>query len=145
MTQEYDSGVRAHFNVFGKVVDNEAMEGEESDGLGLRDLVGGLGGLAAFFGMDDEAELDPRDFQYGAVIGADGPLCADGAVRWVADYAYRSSYYNGWNASHMGEVGWEWMITDADKLGMSVQGSIDGSDDNINYGASVVYSHSLAY
>lgn len=86
-----------------------------------------------------------RNFQWGFVAGLDGPLCADGAVRWVADYMLRSSFHNGVRDLNMLEVGWEWDMDEAEKLGMSVQIGLDDNDDTPNFGAAISYSHSLTY
>jgi hypothetical protein len=128
MTYEYDNGVRSHFNVFGKSVNGDNHETWRSDDD---------------CGLDDCVCLDPRNFQYGAVIGFDGPLCADGAVRWVFDYMYRSSYYNGRTGMNMAELGWEWTMSEMHKLGMSVQIGLDHVGDTPNFGAGLMYALSL--
>ncbi|UCC30423.1 MAG: hypothetical protein JSU86_19760 [Phycisphaerales bacterium] len=136
MTYEYGNGVRSHFNVFAKSVGSTDYEGVETLSQEAR---------RSFLAGDDRFALDPRHFQYGAVIGGDGPLCADGAVRWVADYQYRSSYYYGRTGVHIAELGWEWDISDACRLGMSFLAGLDHSGDTPNFGASLVYSYSLVY
>ena len=78
-------------------------------------------------------------------IEADGPLCADGAVRWVADYMHRSSMFYGNTDLNILELGWEWKINDANKLGSSFQIGLDHADENPNFGAGLVYSYSLTY
>jgi hypothetical protein len=137
MTYEYDNGVRSHFNIWGKAVDGDNHESAES----LTEDA-----FTEFLPYLDEGfELDPRHFQYGATVGADGPLCADGAVRWVADYTYRSSYYYGQTGLHFGEVGWEWEISDVHKLGMSVQAGLDHASGAPNWGAGLMYAYSIMY
>jgi len=100
-TNDYDSGLRSHLNVWGKTANG-----------------------------DNDGD-DTRDFQYGGVAGFDGPLCSDGAVRWVADYEYRSSPVNGGGGEHLAEAGWEWVITDTHKVGMSVTASLDHAQEYV--------------
>lgn len=114
LTNEYDSGVRSHFNAFGKSVNGDNDFGQ-------------------------------RHFQWGAVFGLDGPLCGDGAVRWVADYLHRSSYHFGSRNINMLEAGWEWAVTPSQKVGMSMQVGLDDNDDTPNFGAAVSYAYSLTY
>ncbi len=111
-TNQWDSGIRSHFNAFGTSVN----------------------------GDNDE---NARHFQWGFVLGADGPLCDDGSVRWVADLMHRSSYSYGRGNINQLELGWEWAIDDANALGMSVQLGLDGEDEGINAGIGLVYSHTL--
>ncbi len=114
LTNEYDSGVRSHFNAFAQTVNG-----------------------------DNDPNL--RHFQWGAVLGLDGPLCGDGAVRWVADYLHRSSYHFGSRNINMLEFGWEWAMTAAQKLGMSMQVGLDDNDDTPNFGAAISYAYALTY
>ncbi len=87
-----------------------------------------------------------RHFQYGAVVGMDGPLCADGAVRWVLDYMWRISDSYGGGHVNMVEGGWQWQIADAHKLGMVLQAGLDHAEDSApNMGAGVTYSYTIAY
>lgn len=132
LTYEYDNGIRSHLNVFGKSLNGDNYKSWGSD----EDF-----DLSVFF--NDEGELDVEDFQYGAVIGFDGPLCADGAVRWVADYAYRSSSFDDGDEINMAELGWEWEISEAHKVGMSVQIGLDDNDETPNFGAGLMYALSL--
>ncbi len=133
LTNEYESGIRSHINVFAMCVDRDAEDLFDSDG--------GFEG----WGRLDRDSLDIRDFQYGVVIGLDGPLCADGAVRWVLDYMNRSSYFNGASSLNMLEAGWEWEMSDAQKLGLSMQIGLDSAGETPNFGASLTYAHSLTY
>jgi hypothetical protein len=139
MTNEYDSGIRSHFNIFAKTVNGEndstVRFGEEDTSWDLEDIEQ----------LWDAGGLDPRHFQYGAVIGLDGPLCGDGAVRWVLDYMNRSSYHYGFSNINMAEAGWEWMMSDASKLGMSLQIGLDHSDMGPHFGATVTYAYALTY
>ena len=114
MTMDYDSGVRSHFNIFGKSVDGGNQE-----------------------------PFDARPFQWGAVIGADGPLCDDGAVRWVADYIHQSSRLDDRGDMDIFEFGWEWTMCEMHKLGMSMQVGLDHVDDNPNFGAGMMYAMSI--
>lgn len=114
LTNEYESDLRSHINVFGQTVN-----GDVDPGL--------------------------RDFQWGFLAGMDGPLCMQGAVRWVADYLHRSSYHDGASNINLMELGWEWDMAEAQKLGMSVQVGLDRTGDTPNVGAAIAYSHSLLY
>jgi hypothetical protein len=86
-----------------------------------------------------------RDFNWGVALGMDGPLCGDGAVRWVWDYMIRGGLHNGTSAMNILELGWEWDMAEAQNLGMSVQIGLDHTDDTPNFGAMVTYSHSLTF
>lgn len=142
-TYEYTSGVRSHFNIFGKTVngDNWSVDNIDWDSLeGGLSRVGQLVGIGAIYRND----IEPRNFQYGAVLGADGPLwqgCEN--MRWVADYFYRSSFVTGISDLHLGEAGIEWEITDTSKLGLSVQANLDHRPGFPDWGTNVVYSYSL--
>ena len=101
-----------------------------------------------FFGItaNHDNYEDLRHFQYGAVAGLDGPLCADGAVRWVFDYMYRIGQHDGGGGKNIAEVGWQWQIDDCNKLGMSVQAGLDhAEDETLNAGAALTYAHTLKY
>lgn len=139
MTYEYDSGVRTHFNAFAKSANGDnfdSIDHDNSNGSGF-----GNGNFS--FGNRGRHRLNTRDFQYGGVIGADGPLCGDGAVRWVADYMYSTSAFDGFSFNHIGEVGFEWELSDVSRLGCSVQASLDHNDTQHDWGAGFVYSYSL--
>jgi len=132
VTRTYDSGIRSHFNLWGKVVNgdnNKSMVGDADFSI-----------LAVARDLDDE-----RDFQYGANIGVDYPLCDDGAVRLVLDYMHRSSVMEGQNNWNMAEIGWEWDMSDADRLGMSLQFNVDRSNDAPNAGAVLTFAHALTF
>lgn len=64
VTNEYESGLRSHFNIWGTSVNTDNYP-------------------------------DARDFQYGAVVGVDGPLNDSGSLRWLLDYMYESSRTEG--------------------------------------------------
>lgn len=112
MTNDYDSGLRSHVNVF----------------------------MATVNGNSDE---NLRHFQWGFVLGLDGPLCGDGSVRWVADYMHRSSRHYGASNMNILELGWQWDINEAHKLGMATQIALDRVDDTPNFGAGFTYSWSI--
>jgi hypothetical protein len=98
-----------------------------------------------FFGItangDNIEEL--RHFQYGAVAGLDGPLCSDGAVRWVVDYMYRISDHDGGGGLNIGEAGFQWQINECNKLGLSFQASLDHADDASDIGAALTYAYTI--
>ncbi|UCE59817.1 MAG: hypothetical protein JSU63_20535 [Phycisphaerales bacterium] len=133
MTNEYDSGIRSHINVYGLAID-----GDNQESVGADWMRADWGGLD-----DDDGLLDPRDFQWGIVLGADGPLCADGAVRWVADYLHKASEFKGRGDMDIFEFGWEWTMSEMHKVGMSMQVGLDHTDDNPNFGAGLMYALSL--
>lgn len=129
LTNEYDSGIRSHVNAFAATINDD--EDASADFFGV------------LFGDDDFG--DPRHFQYGFVVGLDGPLCGDGAVRWVADYMNRSSLHYGASNMNIIELGWEWTMAEAHKLGMSFQIPLHDEDDTPEFGAAVSYALSLTY
>ncbi len=86
---------------------------------------------------------DTRHFQWGVVVGMDGPLCADGAVRWVADYMHRSSYHYGESNGHILEIGTEWTPADNCKLGLAAQFALDHNGEVPDYGARLNWSYTL--
>jgi len=116
LTNEYESGIRSHVNLFGIYADTNNLE-----------------------------PFEVRNFQYGAVAGLDGPLCADGAVRWVADWMYRISEVEGGGGQNIGEAGWQWQINECNKLGMSVQMALDHAEDTSDVGAALTYAYTLKY
>lgn len=90
-------------------------------------------------------EPDTRHFQWGVVVGMDGPLCADGAVRWVADYMHRSSEHYGASNMNVLELGTEWTMAEYSKLGMSAQIGLDDNQETPAFGLKLNYSYSLTY
>ncbi len=98
-----------------------------------------------FFGITANGDNieDLRHFQYGAVAGLDGPLCADGAVRWVLDYMYRISDHDGGGGQNIGEAGWQWQINECNKLGMSVQVGLDHAEETSDIGAALTYAYTI--
>lgn len=132
LTNEYDSGIRSHINIFGKTVNSDNWKSAHG------------GRTIGLFGHhDDRASF--RHFQCGIVLGLDGPLCGDGAVRWVLDYINRSSSHYGRSRVNMLETGWEWTMSDDEKLGMSFQFGLHDAGDEPNFGASIAYTHALTY
>lgn len=127
LTNEYDNGLRSHLNFFGTTVNTDNVVEEDTDN-------------------EDSWDAEVRDFQYGAVVGLDGPLCADGAVRWVVDYMYRISKMEGGGGMNIGEAGVQWQIADAHKLGFSVQAGLDHAEDSTpNVGAALTYAYTIAW
>lgn len=131
LTNEYASGIRSHFNAFATTVNGH---NDESDNR-----------YETSFNGRPQYSDDTRDFQYGGVIGLDGPLCDNGAVRWVFDYMNRSSYHDGASNINLLDVGWEWATSDASHLGMSMQVGLDDNEDTPNFGAKVTYAWSITY
>lgn len=134
-TRDYgDNGLRSHCNLFVKHVSGSNNRIESDDRMGRR-----FGLAGAKSGEND------RDFQYGVVLGMDGPLCKEGAVRWVFDYMHRSSMTRGENNWNVAAAGWEWTMSEADRLGMSVQVNLDRSTDGADVGAVMTFAHALTY
>lgn len=126
--------------------------GEDSDGLdGELRLIftnqydSGIRSHMNFFAYSSNTDNDQglRDFQWGAIVGMDGPLCSNGEVRWVLDYMHRSSEHDGQNDMDLIELGWEWNMADAEKLGMALQIGADRAGDTPNFGARLTYSRAL--
>jgi hypothetical protein len=105
---------------------------------GIRSHINGL--LRTVNGNNDE---NARHFQWGIILGLDGPLCAGGAVRWLADYVHRSSEHYGASNINLLELGWEWRIAEAHALGMSTQIGLDDNEDTPNFGATMTYAYSI--
>jgi len=80
---------------------------------------------------------------WGAVIGIDGPMCAGGAVRWVADLAHTNSeHLNGKNSTSL-ELGFEWEMMENHNLGLTTQFGLDDHDETPDFGARLMYSLEL--
>ena len=43
------------------------------------------------------------------------------------------------------EAGWEWAMSDAQRLGMSIQIGLDDQDETPNFGAGLSYAYALTY
>lgn len=139
-TYEYTSGVRSHMNIFIKTHNNN-NDDEDGNNNGFGGF-GNRGNGLSFLGFGDDDDIDGRHFQYGIVLGADGPLPCEN-LRWVADYMYRSSYFYGRTGMHMGEIGWEWEMAEAHKLGMSLQAGLSHVGDAPNLGIGLLYAYSI--
>ena len=105
----------------------------------LRSHVNGF--VTTVNGHDD----DLRNFQWGIVLGMDGVLCAEGKVRWVADYMHRSSERNGSGDMNVLELGAEWTVTDTCRLGLSTQFGLDDEPDSADWGMSINAIYALKY
>jgi hypothetical protein len=106
LTNEYDSGIRSHVNLFGLYADHDNYE-----------------------------HADLRNFQYGTVLGLDGPLGDDGSLRWVLDWQYRISDVEGGGGQNTGEAGLQWQINECNKIGFSVQMALDHAETTSDVGA----------
>lgn len=135
MTHSYESGVRSHFNIWGKVANGD----NNKTFVNNQNFT-----LVNLFNIASNAD-DERGFRYGTVIGVDYPLCADGAVRLIVDYVHQSSFLEGQNNWNLAEVGWEWDMNDSDRLGMSFQFNLDRSNEAANAGAILTYAHALTF
>ena len=106
---------------------------------------------------------DARDFQYGAVVGLDGPLNDDGSLRWVFDYMYEIShaegnepdllYYDagssdpdtGGGGRNTAELGLQWQINECSKLGFAVQAGLDHAENETpEFAGSLTYAYTIA-
>ncbi len=104
---------------------------------------------------------DARDFQYGAVVGLDGPLNDCGSLRWVFDYMYEISHskgsqttglqYNypitqdvGGEERNTAEAGIQWQINECNKIGFSVQAGLDHAENETpEIGAVITYAYTI--
>ncbi len=117
LTNEYDSGIRSHVNVWAKTANGERSP--------------------------DEPNI--RDFQYGGTVGLDGPIGDTGDLRWVGDYVYRISNYDGGGGEHLSEVGLEWRASERHKFGISSQISLDHASANVaDYSFNLTWALTLA-
>lgn len=133
LTNSYDSGIRSHINVWGTAIDGENEESTRIDDYEDYDL-------SDLFDDDDH---DARNVRWGVSVGLDGPLCDNGAVRWVADYVYNSSRYEGRSGINTLELGVEWDMPDAGNLGIATQIGLDRAGETPNFGVGITYSHML--
>ncbi len=78
-------------------------------------------------------------WNWDAVVGADGPLCADGAVRWVMDFAHLNSELNNGGNSTYVEVGSEWTMDNGQTLGLMTQYGLDNHDRTDEWGARMMW------
>ena len=100
-------------------------------------------GMRSHINLGFETEgSDWGRWAFVGVIGMDGPLCADGAVRWVADYVLLDSEYMGGDDAHYLELGSEWQIQEGHKLGLMWQFGFH-HDETTNFGANLVYALSI--
>lgn len=100
-------------------------------------------GMRSHINLGFETEgSDWGRWAFTGVIGMDGPLCADGAVRWVADYVLLDSEYMGGGDAHYLELGSEWQIQEGHKLGLMWQIGFH-HDETTNFGANLVYALSI--
>jgi hypothetical protein len=135
LTNDYESGLRSHVNIFGLYVsgDNEKnVELDDDDAL-------------EFLGLVPDDGLDSRDLQYGLVVGLDGPLGDSGNLRWVADYMNRSSFYTGRSNMNVLELGLEWALSDETKLAIGGRAGLDDEEDTLNFGFGATYSYTIRY
>lgn len=126
--------------------------GDQSNGVDgelrlilTNDYESGLRSHLNAFGVTVNGDNDPdaREFQWGFLVGMDGPLCADGTVRWVADYFHRSSIHNGESNMNLLELGWEWDMAEAHKLGVAMQFGLDQTGDTPNFTVGLAYAYAL--
>lgn len=78
-------------------------------------------------------------WNWEAVIGADGPLGAGGAVRWIADYAHRNNEHNNGGNSNYLELGTEWNMDNGHTLGMAAQIGLDDHDETSDFGVRAMW------
>ena len=77
-------------------------------------------------------------WNWDAVVGADGPLCSDGSVRWVMDFAHQNRELNDGGTSTYAEIGTEWTMDNGHTLGMMAQVGLDGHDETADFGARIM-------
>jgi hypothetical protein len=56
---------------------------------------------------------------------------------------YRISDHDGGGGQNIGEAGVQWQIDDAQKIGFSVQASLDHADDASDIGAALTYAYTI--
>ncbi|MEK6676219.1 MAG: hypothetical protein AABZ47_11275 [Planctomycetota bacterium] len=128
LTNEYDSGIRSHVNGLLKTV-NTNNDNNLTDDDDFNWWTYGSGGA--------------RDFQWGVVLGLDGPLSDD--ARWVVDVIHRSSETNGQHNITQADAGLEYQLADNQRLGWAFNASLDhANNDAPYYGVSLTYAYSLA-
>jgi hypothetical protein len=97
-------------------------------------------GIRSHINLSTETEAgDFGRWNWDSVIGADGPLCAGGAVRWVADYAHQNSEHNNGSNSNYLELGTEWNTDNGHTLGMMAQVGLDDHDQTSDFGARMMW------
>jgi hypothetical protein len=134
LTNDYESGVRSHFNAFIQSVNGDNLESSNIDPTSE----------AADNTFGEINNVTARDLRWGAIVGLDGPLTADGSLRWVVDYAYQNSYTTGQDNIQLVDVGWEWALAEGQMLGMSGQFNVEQDHDDVpNYGVALTYSMAL--
>lgn len=146
LTHLYSCNARTHLNVWGKITNgNDHESGRRVRSANTNGMFGGGLGLASSLRMNRIGWDDERNFQYGANVGVDFPICDNGNVRMVFDYLTRTSNQEGQNWWHILQTGWEWKIDDANRLGTSFFYNIDQSTDAPNSGMTVTFAHALTY
>lgn len=141
MTHTYDNDWRAHFNFWGNFVNGNNDNSQRARARAARAEFGPLGD----FVLDDPYKAGRRSTQYGGNLGFDMPLCANGDVRMVVDYLARNSRTKGQNWWHILQAGWEWQMTDANRMGFSFFYNLDNSTDAPTSGAQLTLAYALLY
>ena len=131
MTNSYDSGIRSHINLFGATINGNNDASWRYRTYNPTDV------------YTSDTYPENRNFQWGAIIGLDGPLGSDGKLRWVADYMHRSSYHYGAADINQLELGIEWAVAEGHALGLNGVFGLDDNEDTLNAGAGFAYSYTI--
>jgi len=94
----------------------------------------------ALFGTGDEGE-DRRHFQWGFRFGYKWRITDCFAV--ITDYIHQSNDLYGHHNQNIGEVSAEWKVTDKLSIGPGVLFTLDGQEENVNFGAGVKIHYSF--
>jgi len=89
---------------------------------------------ATINGNNDE---DGRPFHWGTALGFDYRVSDD--VLLIGDYIYSNGEEEHTRDNHTAEFGVDWKIADHQKLGLAVEGSLDGDSNGPTFGAKVSY------
>lgn len=134
MTNDYDSGLRSHVNLFGISQNGNnasTLVGDEDEG---------------FLDYSGPRSVDTMDCVWGVVVGMDGPLGEGGDLRWVADYTFRGPRYTQSDDNqHLAELGLQWQLDGDSAFGIAGIAGLHNNQETADYGVSLTYSHALRY
>lgn len=134
MTNDYDSGLRSHVNIFGISQNGnnaDTLVGDESEG---------------FLDFEGPRQVSSTSCVWGVVVGMDGPLGEGGDLRWVADYMFRGPRYTQSDKNqHVAELGLQWALDGDRAFGIVGTAGLHNDQETPDYGLGMTYSHALRY
>jgi len=134
LTNEYDSGLRSHINLFGisQNGDNaDTLVGDEDEG---------------FLDFEGPRRVSAENCAWGLLVGMDGPLGEGGDLRWVADYTFRGPQYTQSDSNqHVAELGLQWKIDGDSAFGIAGTAGLHNDQETPDYGLGFTYSYALRY